>query len=222
MNHFESQPAPQTPKPPHPFLGPIRTLASVATFSGEFLTKPGLTGSLVPSMPALGRRMAGYVRLPPAGYVVELGAGTGVITAALLRRGIPKEDIISIDCSSTMAKLLRERYPDLRILIGNAARLQALLAEHVDLDRQSVSHVVSSLPLRSLPKLEVARIARQIQKVLLPSGRFIQFTYDLRLQPHPALSRFRLLTSSVVWLNIPPARVNVYANTRSKERRRSS
>lgn len=162
-------------------------------------------------MPALGRRMAGYVAVSPAGYVVELGAGTGSITAALLRRGIPKERIISIDLSPTMVRLLRERYPDLRIAIGNAARLQALLAEHLDLRSHGVSHVVSSLPLRSLPKLVVGRIARQVEKVLLPGGRFIQFTYDLRPQSHPALRRFQPLTSSVVWFNIPPARVNVYA-----------
>jgi phospholipid N-methyltransferase len=155
--------------------------------------------------------MAGYVIPSPSGYVVELGAGTGAITKALLERGIPPQKIISVDCSTAMSKVLQERYPKLKVLVGNAARLKALLSDHLDWGADSVSYIVSSLPLRSLPKLEVTSITQEIHKVLPQEGRYIQYTYDLRHQMHPALFHFRLLTSSIVWLNFPPARVGVYA-----------
>jgi len=189
---------------------PLKSLVSIAVFSGEFLANPKPMGSLIPSSRALSRRMAEFVPVNPEGYVVELGAGTGVITSALVERGIPTDRFIAVDCSASMVRLLRKRHPDLKILIGDAARLRSLLAGQIDLECQSVSHIVSGLPLRSLPKLTVGRIAREIKRVLKPGGRFIQFTYDLRKQAHPALGQFQHVGSSMVWVNFPPARVNVY------------
>jgi phosphatidylethanolamine/phosphatidyl-N-methylethanolamine N-methyltransferase len=189
---------------------PLKTIASMARFSGEFIANPKPVGSLVPSSRALSRCMAGFIPVTPEGYVVELGAGTGAITSALLKHGIPPERLIAVDCSLTMVRHLRERYPHLKVLMGSAARLKRLLAEHIDLENESVRYIVSGLPLRSLPKPEVTKIAQEVARVLEPGGRFIQFTYDLRHRPHPALADFEHVDSAVVWFNFPPARVNVY------------
>ena len=53
-------------------------------FFRQWLRAPLKTASVVPSSPRLGRAMA--MAIPPgAEKVVELGAGTGAITRALLR-----------------------------------------------------------------------------------------------------------------------------------------
>jgi ubiquinone/menaquinone biosynthesis C-methylase UbiE len=51
------------------------------------------------------------------GTVVDLGAGTGVLTAQLVRRGL---DVIAVDPSVSMLDVLRERLSGVRILVGTA------------------------------------------------------------------------------------------------------
>jgi phospholipid N-methyltransferase len=187
---------------------PIKALAELAVFGGELLSNPGPVGAAVPSSPALARRMAGFLPRQPLGYVIELGAGTGAITTALLDRGLPPDRLIPIERSPALARHLRRRFPELKVLAGDAARLRHLIASH--LNGLPVSHIVSSLPLRSLPKATVVRILREIRHLLTPESRFIQYTYDLRPRMHRALRGFVRCGSSVVWLNFPPARVDVF------------
>lgn len=191
-------------------LMPLKTIASYFLFGGAFLTNQKTIGSVIPSSRFLGRRMADCVPASPAGYVVELGSGTGVITKALLDRGVPMDRLIAVDCSPEMVEWTRKRFPGLRVLLADAAKLETHLRAAVDLDALPVSHIVSSLPLRSLPRPVVEDISGEVRKLLGKHGRMIQFTYDLRPRPHPALDDFGLAGSRVVWLNFPPARVNVY------------
>lgn len=190
----------------------LKSLVAIAQFSGAYIASPATIGSLVPSGQSLGRRMASQVSLPADGYVVELGAGTGSITAALLKHGVSPHQLISVECAPAMVTHLKGRYPSIKVLNGSAARLDTLLSEHIDADRgcRRVSHIVSSLPLRSLPKTEVQNIVQEVQKVLDSNGKYVQFTYDLRPGADQALADLHYLGSSVVWMNIPPARVKVY------------
>ena len=43
-----------------------------------------------------------------------------------------------------------------------------------------------------------------------PDGQLIQYTYDLRRQGNRALAQFTREASSIVWLNLPPARVDSF------------
>lgn len=52
-------------------------------------------------------------------------------------------------------------------------------------------------------------IMAELDAVLKPGGRLIQFTYDL--SPVAGISpRFERVATKIVWRNIPPARVNVF------------
>ena len=53
-------------------------------FLRELVTQPGTVGAICASSPRLAARMAAWVDTAAPGVVVELGGGTGVITAALL------------------------------------------------------------------------------------------------------------------------------------------
>lgn len=190
---------------------PIKTLISYALFGGAFVSDLKTTGSLIPSSPFLGRRMAAGLPKDDDGLVIELGVGTGAITKSLLESGIDHDRLVAVDCSEDMVNWTRRRFPDARVLLGDASKLRELLGSEADLKDRKVSHVVSSLPLKSLPKGLVRDIAAEVKEVLPAHGHLVQFTYDLRHRPDPHLAdHFDLQESSVVWANFPPARVSVY------------
>ena len=188
----------------------LEAVTSFFTFGGELLSNPGPVGSAVPSSRFLARRMASFLPRSPKGYIVELGAGTGSITAALLKRGIPADRILPIERSETMVKLLKRRFPSLNIALGDATELRSLLKTWLPKDALEISYVVSSLPLRSLPENVVVSILQEIYHILPQHGKLLQYTYDLRRTPHPRLSGFKRCRTTVVWANIPPARVDVF------------
>ena len=189
---------------------PLEAVTSFVTFGSELLNNPRPIGSAVPSSPFLARRMASYVPRAPRGYVIELGAGTGAITAALLKRGIPREQIIPVERSETMVRLLKRRFPSLKIALGDAGDLRNLLRIVLGKERIEVSHVVSSLPLRSLPEDVVANIIREVRAMLPKEGKLVQYTYNLGKTPHPCLSGFKRVRTTVGWANVPPARIDVF------------
>jgi phospholipid N-methyltransferase len=191
-------------------LMPVEAVTSFFTFGSALLSNPGPVGSAVPSSPFLARRIAGFLPRLPKGYVVELGAGTGAITSALLDRGIPANKIISVERSANMVKLLHRRFPSVNIILGDAAELRVLLNACLSDGPGEISYVVSSLPLRSLPENVVHSIVKEIQHVLHKDGKLLQYTYDLRRTPHRSLSGFKRRYTTVVWANFPPARLDVF------------
>lgn len=189
---------------------PLEAVTSLVAFGSELLNNPRPVGSAVPSSRFLARRIAGFLPRNPRGYVVELGAGTGAITAALLGRGIPSDRLIPVERSETMVRLLMRRFPLLNVALGDAVELRSLLTAFLGKDNIEVSYVVSSLPLRSLPEKDVTSILREVEQVLHKDGKLLQYTYDLRKTPHPALSGFKRRYTTVVWANLPPARLDVF------------
>jgi phosphatidylethanolamine/phosphatidyl-N-methylethanolamine N-methyltransferase len=140
--------------------------------------------------------------IDPTGLVVELGGGTGSITRALLEAGLPTDRLIVVERDRTLAALLRQRFPGVKILRGDASDLGALLEP---LGVTSVDTVVSSLPLLSLPKRLRRRIVDESFALLGERGIFVQYTYGV-VSPLPALE-FGLFGEPAerIWRNFPPA-----------------
>ena len=67
------------------------------SFLKALIHNPGATGAILPSSKYLANAMAAYIPLVENSFVVELGAGTGSITKAMLDRGIAAKRIIAID-----------------------------------------------------------------------------------------------------------------------------
>jgi phosphatidylethanolamine/phosphatidyl-N-methylethanolamine N-methyltransferase len=185
--------------------------APLALFAREILTNPRNMGAACPSSARLARVMAAQVPLHDSGLVLELGAGTGVVTQALLQRGIAPERLVSIEISTSLAQHLHSRFPAIRVIHGDAGQLHKLIGE----DYAHITTIVSSLPLRSLPLPVVEAISRQLQPLLQQGAALVQFTYDLRKRPLTylhlhAMPELRRTNSQIVWRNLPPARVDVF------------
>jgi phosphatidylethanolamine/phosphatidyl-N-methylethanolamine N-methyltransferase len=137
--------------------------------------------------------------------VIELGPGTGVVTKALLARGVKPSRIISIEYSPEFCALLRERFPGVNVVEGDAYDLDGTLG-----NRNPVSAVVSSLPLVARPLEErQALINAGLDRV--PRGKpFIQFSYIAKGPVEPIPGRFTAECSPWIWMNLPPAKVWLY------------
>lgn len=182
--------------------------SGIFIFIREIVMSPFSMGAAWPSSKKLAMAMAQKVSLPVSDLVVELGGGTGVVTGALLDCNIPAANITVIERSPALVSYLRQRFPALNIVEGDARFLSNLLNSN----KEKVSVIISSLPLRTLPNKVVNEIIDQVQQLLKPGGLFIQFTYSSKYFSRPLENtNFKLISSEYVWLNFPPARLDVFA-----------
>ncbi len=172
-----------------------------------WLRAPRHVGAVAPSGIRLAAAMAAQV---PAGdgLVIELGGGTGSITAGLLHAGIPGEQLVIVERDPLLARRLRSRFPGCRVLCGDACRLPELLDGNGI--RGPFKAVVSSLPLLAMAPVDRARVMRGARRLLAGGGTMIQYTYGIGC-PVPArtLARSNVRAQRIarVWRNLPPASV---------------
>lgn len=177
-------------------------------FFKRLFLNPRSTGALFPSSRYLARSMANCIQKNHHGFVVELGPGTGVITKAILESGIANDKLISIELSPYFVNELKKEFPNIIVVEGDATQLSELI-----FDQKPIHTIISSLPLRSIFKDDREKIFNEIQKVLIPSGQFIQFTYALKKDRNFYPPHFKLIKSFIVWWNMPPARIEVFELT---------
>ncbi len=167
-------------------------------------------GAALPSSKALARAMAAQINQASDGAVVELGAGTGVVTHAILESGISTEKLLVIEREKKLHSLLTGLYPNIRILCEDAMELDKVLEKS---GMQKINAIVSSLPFLSMPQEVRQGIQEQMVKAIGDDGIIIQFTYGLQ-SPIDVneLKNYRLVGRKVkfVMLNVPPAHVWVY------------
>lgn len=176
----------------------VFTLAAVSNFRE--------VGACCPSSPKMAKTIASKVNLDTSGLIVELGAGTGSVTHALLKRGVGPERLVVVEKDPHLALFLTRRFPKANIINGNATDLYQLLGDH----RRNINTIVSSLPLFFLPIETVNKIGRQLTSVLSDNGRLVQYTYQITRRTTRLPESFRRIKTKLVWLNLPPARVDVY------------
>jgi phosphatidylethanolamine/phosphatidyl-N-methylethanolamine N-methyltransferase len=174
----------------------------LALFVSKLIRNPRRISAVAPSSRQLAKAMAEGLG-PETGRVVELGAGTGRLTRAILEAGVAPHDLTIFEVDRTFADHLRKTFP--------GCTIQNLGAEQVDqLVQPGVGAVVSGLPLLSMPLLVRMEILRAATRVLAPGAPFIQFTYG----PKPPISALtarrlglRIEPGRQVWVNLPPARI---------------
>ena len=173
------------------------------TLFRAWLRHPLRTAAIAPSSAALARLITRDIAATDR--VVELGAGTGVFTRALVARGVLSSRLTVVEANPELADLLHTRFRDAHVVCGDAATDSWQLGERPETDA-----VISGLPLLSMPVDAVARVLSTAISVLAPRGRFYQFTYGPACTIGPGLmSALHLRASRTGWtpLNLPPASV---------------
>jgi phosphatidylethanolamine/phosphatidyl-N-methylethanolamine N-methyltransferase len=179
-----------------------------ARFLGAWLKNPLKTGAVAPSSRFLARLMASYVDPASKGPVIELGPGTGPVTQALIARGVDRSRLFAIEYSADFAKLLRQRFPGITVIQGDAYAIANTMRPFLT---KPASAIVSSLPLLTRPEQERAALLRAAFDLAEPDAPFIQFTYGGKPPiPANALAKLSVEKSRTIFFNLPPARVFIY------------
>ena len=169
-------------------------------FFRGWIRNPLAMGALAPSGKSLAKLMAKDVG--PESRVVELGAGTGTVTEALLATGMAPENLYLVERERQFVKILERRFPRCTVIAADALELEGALGADSAFD-----FVVSGLPLLCFSPDKRYRILEQSLQLLQPNGYLHQFTYggrcpvdrDLR-----ALLRVDSTLLGIAALNLPP------------------
>lgn len=172
-------------------------------FFKRWLNRPKGMGSVVPSSRMLARAIASRVAWREGEVVVELGAGTGAISRGLLEV-LPPEAVVMIELDPSLTSFLRRRFPEVRVLQGDATRFASLLADE---GIGPVGTVISGLPMVNMPFAFQEGVMGQSFEVLPPTGFVLQYSYS-PIAPIPA-ERLGLEAELVRYVirNVPPAAV---------------
>ena len=166
-------------------------------------------GAVAPSGRALARLIATGVT--SAATVLELGAGTGSLTEALLAKGVQPSNLYLVERDPELAAVLRKRFVGCHVFAADALALNRELPPGLTYD-----FVISGLPLLLFSAEQRFELLRQIVALLRPNGCYQQFTYGGRC-PIDRETRRKLQVDSLLLgiaaLNLPPA--FVYRLTRA-------
>lgn len=174
---------------------------------GKFFRHGSTIASFVPSSRFLSRALIKGIDWDKSKCIVELGAGTGPVTAQVVKRIKPHTKLIVIEQDPDFCRRLREKFPgmpNLDVVEGDACKLDQILAER---GITVCDHVLSGLPTPSIPAPAREAIMTAAAKVLPPEGVFRQLTNMPWIYYRFYMNYFSNVSFSLVPLNFPPAGV---------------
>jgi phosphatidylethanolamine/phosphatidyl-N-methylethanolamine N-methyltransferase len=180
----------------------VRAASGYRDFLRGLVHDPRGVSAPTPSSPHLAKTIAEQIDISRPGLVLELGPGTGVVTQALLDRGLPQHRLVAIEQEPSFVRLMADRFPMIALHQGNALHFEEFLPPGAQ-----IAAIVSGLPLLNLPpqtRLSLLMRALGCQD----KGVFVQLSYSWR-PPIPA-EKGVSISRRIVWRNLPPAHVWKY------------
>lgn len=185
---------------------PVRVRDDLRFIKG-WLKKPGDVGSITPTGKVVAGHMAGLIPINDRHPILELGPGTGVITRAILERGIRPERLISIESGLDFYRHLTKTYPNVNFVFSDALEIDTALQDFADIQ---FSGVVGAIPLLNLPMQQRIDLISDYLNRVADNGPFVQICYGTRPPVEAIPGRFTVEKSARIYRNIPPAAVWVY------------
>lgn len=173
-------------------------------FFREFLKHPLQIGSVIPSSRFLEQRLLKTAGLASARTIVELGAGTGGTTHAILHAMSSQARLLSIEINPLFYELISAIH-DERLIAhhGSARALKEILAMH-GLGAPDV--IISGIPFSTMSEDDGSEVLAAVASALNANGRFVAYQVSDRVTAlcEPFLGAGR---RQLELLNIPPMRV---------------
>lgn len=172
-------------------------------------------GALCSSSSFLASSIVDISELKSNENIVELGAGTGVITCEIIARLPPNCSFTSVEKNPLLARVTKNRFKN---------EVDIIAADIRDIEQGrlgSIDCLVSSLPM-TLWKTELQKdVISSIFSHMSDNGRMIFFSYVTsnifgrkKMLMENLLKHFSQINEhQVVWRNTPPARIYVCTNS---------
>ena len=188
---------------------------SLRIFVAEALTNFPTVAAISPSSSYLATAMLEPLILARPRVALELGAGTGAITHALLDQLPLHATLLVFEINPRFFDCLRRSISDPRVILINSS-VENLDSELHRRGIQQVDAVTSSLGLAFMPDRQRQALFQRLSPFLHPKSVFTQYQYIhglqfvggrlCRLNLRPLLNRyFGSVQSRIVWRNLPPA-----------------
>ncbi len=170
----------------------------------KFVTNAKTVATVAPSSRALSRATLREVDWGNTKAVVELGAGTGPITAELMKVIPPHVRLVVNEFLPEFCQALRQKFHGLDVAEGDAKRLTEMLAQR---GISQVDYVLSGLPLTHFAPADRDAVIDQAGRLLGPTGEFRQLTTAPWLYRGLYRRYFREVSFRLVVWNLPPGGV---------------
>ncbi|MBD3251341.1 methyltransferase domain-containing protein [Candidatus Uhrbacteria bacterium] len=167
-------------------------------FFKQFLAHPREVGAILPTSLRTARVMASPIR--STDRVLEMGAGTGTITEAILERIEDPSQLTSVELDPELAKKFRTNYPNVHLVVGDAEEVLRNLSD--------TDAIISGIPFTVMKKDKRERMFDLIKNRLSPTGVFVAIQYSLSTRK-ALQSIFRSVEIRWSPLNVPPAFVYI-------------
>ncbi len=174
------------------------------TFFQAFLKAPRVVASLIPSSSFLERRVVKAADLGNARVIVELGAGTGGTTRALLAAMNRDARLLAIERTEAFVEPLRKiGDPRLSVIHGCAS---SLVRELEMAGLGGADAVISGIPFSTLPPPLATTVVEEVHRALNPGGRFVAYQFTDRVADYarPVLGGPSVQMELV---NVPPLKI---------------
>jgi phospholipid N-methyltransferase len=186
------------------------------------------TGSVLPSSRFLARALVGELRKPRGpGRILEVGPGTGSVTAQILRLLLPADRLDAVEINPHFISLLEGRFEREWLFWRCRDQVRVIHAAVETLPGEGLyDFIISGLPLNNFPVAQVREIFRVYNRLLKPGGTLTYYEYVLiRKLKTPFVNRRErrrlycvgrvvgdyIRTCQVRWqqvlMNVPPATV---------------
>jgi len=208
-------------------------------FLTQFFSRYHTTGSVLPSSRALARALCRYVgegasRAQRAAgreadrQILEVGPGTGAVTACLVRKMLPGDRLTLVELNDDFVRHLRGRFESEPAFAAVADRTEILHTRLEDVPRERrFDLIISGLPLNNFAVAEVEAILDIFARLVAPGGTLSFFEYIAIRRVKAIVSgrtgreRLRGIGTALgrtldgreikrdwVWPNVPPAWVH--------------
>lgn len=185
------------------------SILDIFRFYVALIRSPRKVAGFAPSSSYVGAAIVKNIDWDLMDTIVELGAGTGVITKQIDKAKSNQSQAIIFEVDPHLKRLLMRQFPEM--IHREDAR--DLLETMRELNLPHVDVIVSGLPFAMFPQSLREEILDVVYKALKPGGIFITYQYSLQMRKH-LHKRFSSIRSSWVPLNFPPMFVHICSKSK--------